>query len=102
MYHVVWFTMQYAIQAHLRECGDEWEWLGEFGLRWFTGAGGEENTVVMSYMDVAHWNLFVVEENRTYHLGSMLKIHNSVVVDNFFTLMHIAYAASRGWLPSTL
>jgi hypothetical protein len=43
----------------------------------------------------------MVEENRTYHLGSMLKIHNSAAVDNFCTLMHIAYEASRGWLPGT-
>jgi hypothetical protein len=48
--------------------------------------------------DAKHWTFFAVEENWTYHLRSMLKIHNFAAVDNFCTLIYIAYATSRGWI----
>lgn len=90
-----------VLTAHLQECSGDWEWLGRFGIRWLAGCSGGENTLVIPYCDKDHWTLFVVEEATTYHLGSLLNIHDTEARDNFVTLVHIAWASSRGIVPGS-
>lgn len=90
-----------VLDAHILECNGDWEWLGSFGIRWLSGCNGRENTLVIPYCDKDHWTLFVVEQDTTYHLGSLLHIHDTEARDNFVTLVHIAWASSRGIVPGS-
>ena len=86
---------------YLNDAGDSWEWLGDMGMRWLQGSGGREDTIVVPYMDKDHWTLVIVEEAKTYLMGTETRLHNNAAVDDFVMLVHAAWGIVRGYRPGS-
>lgn len=105
-YHVASQDIVGALVSHLHYetlsgCKGKWEWLGDVGYRWLLSGKREQNTVVVPYCDKEHWSLFILEKDRTLHLGQCLELHDHMWADDFATLLHIGWATARQLAPGS-
>jgi len=99
-YHVVSSKALSSFRSNAERRHD-WEWLGDFGMRFMSNGFQEQDTVVVPYLDHDHWTLFIIGRDETYHVGCSLHLHDNSWGDDFATLLHIAFTATLRLKPGT-
>jgi hypothetical protein len=99
--HVVSSNLTGILPYYLVENKDSWEWLGDMGLKFFQGCSGQEDTLVVPYMDKQHWSLAIVEDKRTMLVGTRNVVHDTKAFDDFVMLVSSAWGIVRGFRPGS-